>query len=174
MEQTQDKPVTPTKPALNGERQGRGPKRHGGPRRDDRKGQDAKGDKGDKRRNNHKGGKPNGKKDQGKPAEPKKVLPPIEQRSVVDRGRTSVEVANEEGTTSVETQWTITKVGKFDAVTRKPLEVGYLLGYEAEGVEAKSFNTLAEARAAVGKTIAHPEKLTKSKADHAASKGGKK
>jgi hypothetical protein len=50
----------------------------------------------------------------------------------------------------------------------KPISAVYVL--QREGAETE-FPSLGTARAAANKTIVHPEKLTMSKAEHAAAKG---
>jgi hypothetical protein len=49
------------------------------------------------------------------------------------------------------------------------MSMTYLL--RREGADDEEFPNLGTARAAVHKTIVHPEKLTRSKADYAALKG---
>jgi hypothetical protein len=66
--------------------------------------------------------------------------------------------------------WTIVKRTLADLVTRKPTSTLYVLKRD-DGSEAE-FPTLSTARESVHKTIVHPEKLTLSKAEHAAAKGG--
>jgi hypothetical protein len=58
-----------------------------------------------------------------------------------------------------------------DQRTARALSAVYVLRRDGNDTE---FAHLSTARAAVNKTIAHPEKLTLSKADHAAAKAGKK
>jgi hypothetical protein len=50
------------------------------------------------------------------------------------------------------------------------VSTSYLL--RRDGAEDEELPSLGAARAAVHKTIVHPEKLTRSKADYAALKGG--
>jgi hypothetical protein len=86
--------------------------------------------------------------------------------SVVDRGFEDVtDEANENGTRRV--HWTIVKRTVADQKSGKPMSAVYVL--ERDGVQAE-FPNLGAARAAVNKTIVHPEKLTLSKAEHAAAK----
>ena len=88
--------------------------------------------------------------------------------SVVDRGFEDVtDEANESQTRRV--HWTIIKRTVADLNSRKPMSAVYVL--QREGDEAE-FPNLGAARMAVNKTIVHPEKLTMSKAEHAAAKGG--
>jgi hypothetical protein len=58
-----------------------------------------------------------------------------------------------------------------DQRTARALAATYVL--QRDGAETE-FAQLSAARAAVHKTITHPEKLTLSKADHAAARGAKK
>ncbi|HKS88621.1 MAG TPA: hypothetical protein VJR70_04200, partial [Stellaceae bacterium] len=87
--------------------------------------------------------------------------------SVVDRGFDDVE--EEEGTRRV--HWTIVKRTTADQVSRKAMSAVYVL--QRDGIDSE-FPNLGAARAAVNKTIVHPEKLTRSKAEHAAERAGKK
>ncbi len=86
--------------------------------------------------------------------------------SVVDRGFEDVE--EESGTRRV--HWTIVKRTVADQITRKPMSQSYVL--QRDGVDSE-FPSLGAARDAVNKKIVHPEKLTLSKAEHAAQKGGR-
>ena len=84
--------------------------------------------------------------------------------AVVDRGfEDVVDVAEENLTRRV--HWTITKRTVADQESGKPISATYVL--KRDGVDTE-YPGLAAARAAVNKTIVHPEKLTLSKADHAA------
>jgi hypothetical protein len=56
-----------------------------------------------------------------------------------------------------------------DQISRKPLSSVYVLQRDGNDTE---FPNLGAARSAVNKTIVHPEKLTRSKAEHAAARGG--
>jgi hypothetical protein len=86
--------------------------------------------------------------------------------SVVDRGFEDVE--EEAGTRRV--HWTIVKRTVADQVSRKPMSQSYVL--QRDGADSE-FPNLGAARDAVNKTIVHPEKLTLSKAEHAAQKSGR-
>ncbi len=103
----------------------------------------------------------------GRDAPPKK----IEQKlyvleSVVDRGFEDVaEEADESVTRRI--HWTIVKRTVADQKSGKPMSAVYVL--QREGMESE-FPNLGAARSAVNKTIVHPEKLTLSKAEHAAAK----
>ena len=83
--------------------------------------------------------------------------------SVVDRGFEDVE--EEAGTRRV--HWTIVKRTTADQVSRKPVSAVYVL--QRDGADSE-FSNLGTARSAVNKTIVHPEKLTRSKAEIAAEK----
>ena len=87
--------------------------------------------------------------------------------AVVDRGFEDVE---EEGAETRRVHWTIVKRTVADQVSRKPVSHTYVL--QREGVD-NDFPTLGAARDAVNKKIVHPEKLTLSKAEHAAQKSGR-
>ena len=87
--------------------------------------------------------------------------------SVVDRGFDDVD--EEAGTRRV--HWTILKRTTADQISRKALSAVYVL--QRDGADSE-FPNLGAARAAVNKTIVHPEKLTRSKAEYAAEKAGKK
>jgi hypothetical protein len=67
--------------------------------------------------------------------------------------------------------WTIVKRTVADQKSGKPMSAVYVL--QREGVEAQ-YPNLGAARAAVNKTIVHPEKLTVSKAEHAAERAAAK
>jgi hypothetical protein len=86
--------------------------------------------------------------------------------SVVDRG--FEDVADEAGDGDTRrVHWTIVKRTVADQKSGKPMSAVYVL--RREGMDAE-FPNLGAARAAVNKTIVHPEKLTMSKAEHAAAK----
>jgi hypothetical protein len=86
--------------------------------------------------------------------------------AVVDRGFEDVtEEADESVTRRV--HWTIIKRTVADQKTGKAMSAVYVL--QREGVDSE-YPNLGAARAAVNKTIVHPEKLTLSKAEHAAAK----
>ena len=87
--------------------------------------------------------------------------------SVVDRGFDDVE--EEAGTRRV--HWTIVKRTTADQISRKPVSALYVL--QRDGADSE-FPSLGAARNEVNKTIVHPEKLTRSKAEYAAEKTGKK
>jgi hypothetical protein len=90
--------------------------------------------------------------------------------AVVDRGFEDVADEAAEGG-SRRADWTIVKRTMADLITRKPMSMTYVLKRPDGETE---FPNLGAARAAVNKTIVHPEKLTRSKADYAALKGSKK
>lgn len=86
--------------------------------------------------------------------------------SVVDRGFEDVaDETDESGTRRV--HWAIIKRTVADQKSGKAMSAVYAL--QREGVDLE-FPNLGAARAAVNKTIIHPEKLTLSKAEHAAAK----
>jgi translation initiation factor IF-2 len=87
--------------------------------------------------------------------------------SVVDRGFEDIE--EEAGTRRV--HWTIVKRTTADQGSRKPVSALYVV--QRDGVDSE-FPNLGAARNTVNKTIVHPEKLTRSKAEYAAEKGEKK
>ena len=86
---------------------------------------------------------------------------------MVDRGFDDVE--EEAGPRRV--HWTIVKRTTADQISRKALSALYVL--QRDGVDSE-FPSLGAARNAVNKTIVHPEKLTLSKAEHAAQRSEKK
>ena len=83
--------------------------------------------------------------------------------SVVDRGFSDFE--EEAGTRRV--HWTIIKRTVADMITRKAMSATYVLQRDEAETE---FSNLGAARSAVNKIIVHPEKLTRSKAEHVAEK----
>ena len=86
--------------------------------------------------------------------------------SVVDRGFEDVVDASEDNLTR-RVHWTIIKRMVADQGSGKPISATYVL--QRDGIDTE-FPGLAAARAAANKTIVHPEKLTLSKAEHAAAK----
>jgi hypothetical protein len=86
--------------------------------------------------------------------------------SVVDRGFEDVADQSDESATR-RVHWAILKRTVADQKSGKPMSAVYVL--QREGVESE-FPNLGAARLAVNKTIVHPEKLTLSKAEHAAAK----
>jgi hypothetical protein len=86
--------------------------------------------------------------------------------SVVDRGFEDVEGEGE----TRRVHWTIVKRTVADQITRKPMSMSYVLQRDGNDSE---FPSLGAARSAVNKTIVHPEKLTRSKEEHAAERGKK-
>jgi hypothetical protein len=86
--------------------------------------------------------------------------------SVVDRGFEDVEGEGEPR----RVHWTIVKRTVADQITRKPMSMSYVLQRDGNDSE---FPSLGAARSAVNKTIVHPEKLTRSKEEHAAERGKK-
>ncbi len=89
--------------------------------------------------------------------------------SIVDRGFEDVTEDSDEGGTR-RVHWTIIKRTVADQKSGKAMSASYVL--RREGVEAE-YPNLGAARAAVNKTIVHPEKLTLSKAEHVAAKANR-
>lgn len=123
-----------------------GPSRDG-PRREGRPG-----------RRDGRGGRPG---ERGEPRRIERKLYTLD--AVVDRGFEDVE--EEAGSRRV--HWTIVKRTVADQISRKPMSQNYVL--QRDGADSE-FPTLGAARDAVNKKIVHPEKLTLSKAEHAAAK----
>jgi hypothetical protein len=97
--------------------------------------------------------------------EPERRLYALE--SVVDRG--FEDVTDEGGDNETRrVHWTVIKRMVADQNSGKAISTVYVL--QRDGVESE-FPSLGTARAAANKTIVHPEKLTMSKAEHAAAKG---
>ena len=135
-----------------------------GPNRRDQ-GSDTRG-----RRDKRSGGRPPGRGRAAPVRKPEQKLYALE--SVVDRGFEDVtEDSNEGGEGGTRrVHWTIIKRTVADQKSGKAMSASYVL--QREGVEAE-FPNLGAARAAVNKTIVHPEKLTLSKAEHVALKGSR-
>ena len=153
------------------QRRERGPRRPGHPdqRRGDRR------ERGPRR---GKGGKPFGKggdRDRGgRDGRRDKPAPKLYSfESVVDRGFEDValppaaegEAPAESGTRRID--WTIVKRTVADQRAAKTVSAQYIL--KRDGTETE-FPNLGAARAAVNKTIVHPEKLTRPKADYPSTK----
>jgi hypothetical protein len=102
------------------------------------------------------------------PKKPEQKLYALE--SIVDRGFEDVTDEADENTAR-RVHWAIVKRTVADQKSGKPMSAVYVL--QREGVEAQ-FPNLGAARAAVNKTIIHPEKLTVSKAEHAAERAAAK
>jgi len=123
-----------------------------------------RGDRREERRNagpRDRRGRPPGR---GRDAPPRKVERKLYQTdAVVDRGFEDVE--EEGGARRV--HWTIVKRTTADLISRKAVSAIYVL--QRDGVDSE-FPNLGTARSAVNKTIVHPEKLTRSKAEYAAEK----
>ena len=136
------------------------------PRRENRDSSGRQGERGDRRDGGRQGprdrhGRPGAR---GRDAAPRKVERKLYSTdSVVDRGFDDVE--EEAGTRRV--NWTIVKRTTADLISRKALSAVYVL--QREGVDTE-FPNLGAARSAVNKTIVHPEKLTRAKAEYAAEK----
>jgi hypothetical protein len=119
------------------------------------------------RRDGRSGGRPPGRGREAPRRKPEQKLYALE--SVVDRGFEDVTEDAEESSTR-RVHWTIIKRTVADQKSGKAMSASYVL--QREGVEAE-FPNLGAARAAVNKTIVHPEKLTLSKAEHVAAKGSR-
>jgi hypothetical protein len=85
--------------------------------------------------------------------------------AVVDRG--FEDVPDETDGAIRRVHWTITKRTVADQQSGKPMTTTYVL--KRDGVDTE-FPSLGTARMAANKTIIHPEKLTLSKAEHAAAR----
>jgi hypothetical protein len=129
--------------------------------RDARGPRDKRGARGPKDRRHERG-----RDDFRKKPEPK----PYRLESIVDRGFEDVADPETDGG-SRRVDWTILKRTTADQRTTQTLSVIYVL--RRDGIETE-YPHLGAARAVVNKTISHPEKLTLSKADHAAARGGGK
>jgi hypothetical protein len=164
----------PRDPAARaGETRGHGPRqqrertagpRDAGARAPDRRdqGSDTRG-----RRDRRSGGRPPGRGREAPLRKPEQKLYALE--SVVDRGFEDITDDSDEGGTR-RVHWTIIKRTVADQKSGKAMSASYVL--QREGAEAE-FPNLGAARAAVNKTIVHPEKLTLSKAEHVAAKGSR-
>lgn len=178
--------VASTEPR-RGRAPGREGRRHQGARensfgRDDRGRQSRdrrEGEKGDARsreprhkRDGRDGRRPNGRgRDRDRDDRRKKPEPKLyRMEAIVDRGFEDVPDPATEGATR-RVDWTILKRTTTDQHTARTVSAVYVL--QRDGVDTE-FPQLSAARAAVNKSIVHPEKLTLSKADHAAARGGKK
>ncbi len=85
---------------------------------------------------------------------------------MIDRGFEDVTDEADAGATR-RVHWTILKRTVADQQSGKPVSATYVL--QRDGIDTE-FANLGAARAAANKTIVHPEKLTLSKAEHAAAK----
>lgn len=125
------------------------------------RGNDRAGSRGDRRRGPQDRFRGEGR---GRPRpEPERKLYALE--AVVDRGFEDVE---EDGETR-RVHWTILKRTVADQKSGRQMSAVYVL--QRDGAE-EEFPNLGAARGAAHKTIVHPEKLTLSKAEHAAARGG--
>ena len=84
----------------------------------------------------------------------------------MDRGFEDVEDEANEGATR-RVDWRIVKRTLVDRNSSRSVSAVYVL---QRGEDATEFPNLTAARAAVNKTIVHPEKLTRSKADYSSAK----
>ncbi len=172
----------------NEPRPGQAP-RHEGPRhrtsRNERFGHDDGGKQSrDRPPSENRGARAGGRRDDRDPRRPKgprrerdrdgprrKPEPKLYQlEAIVDRGFEDVPDAATEGATR-RVDWTILKRTTGDRNSARTVSAIYVV--RRDGVDTE-FPQLSLARAAVNKTIHHPEKLTLSRSDHAAAKGGKK
>jgi hypothetical protein len=108
-----------------------------------------------------------GQRGRGRDAAPRHVEQKLYAlEAMVDRGFEDVpDEAEESGSRRV--HWTIVKRTVADQKSGKAMSATYVLQREGEETE---FPNLGAARAAANKTIVHPEKLTMSKAEHAAAR----
>ena len=90
--------------------------------------------------------------------------------AIVDRGFEDVVDAAEDNLTR-RVHWTIIKRTVADQESGKPISATYVL--KRDGIDTE-FPGLGAARSAANKTIVHPEKLTVSKAEHAAERAAAK
>ncbi|HEY3918998.1 MAG TPA: hypothetical protein VGL83_14480 [Stellaceae bacterium] len=151
-------------------------RRDRGERRDGQ-GRDGQGRDGERRPRHGKGGKPFGSKggDRGRGDRREKPAPKLYSfESVVDRGFEDVAAApsgdagGEEGEAQTHrVDWTIVKRTVADQRAAKTVSALYIL--KRDGAETE-FPNLGAARAAVNKTIVHPEKLTRPKTDYPSKK----
>jgi len=106
-------------------------------------------------------GRPGDRRDRDAPRRPpERKLYALE--AVVDRGFEDLEEADDGAVRRV--HWTILKRSVADQKSGKPMSATYVLRREESETE---FPSLGAARAAVQKTIVHPEKLTRPKAEYA-------
>jgi hypothetical protein len=102
----------------------------------------------------------------GRPDAPKRPEPRLYAlESVVDRGFDDLPEDGDGDARRV--HWTIVKRSVADQMSGKAMSAVYVLRRDGTDTE---FPNLGAARAAVNKTIVHPEKLTLSKAEHAAAR----
>jgi hypothetical protein len=116
------------------------------------------------------GGPRDGQRGRGRDTAPRRVEQKLYAlEAMVDRGFEDVpDEAEDSGSRRV--HWTIVKRTVADQKSGKAMSATYVL--QREGGETE-FPNLGAARAAANKTIVHPEKLTMSKAEHAAAKNSK-
>jgi hypothetical protein len=161
-----DRPATEASPTASQDARAERERRPGagrGPREGDRRrdGPSGRRDGGPGRRDRGEG------RGRGRGEGPKRIEPKLYSiDSIVDRGFEDVE--EESGARRI--NWTIVKRTLADQITRKPMSQSYVL--QRDGTDSE-FPSLGAARDAVHKTIVHPEKLTRSKAEHAAQKSGR-
>jgi hypothetical protein len=113
------------------------------------------------------GGPRDARRGRGREAAPKRPEQKLYVReSVVDRGFDDL-VGDDEGSEGRRVHWTIVKRSIADQKSGRATSATYVL--QRDGIDTE-FPTLGTARAAANKTIVHPEKLTLSKAEHAAAR----
>jgi hypothetical protein len=168
--------AAPAEPGANEARGGnRGPRR-GGERQPGERGRsgersgDRSSERGGGRDRPRLPGKGKGPPDRGFGARAQKPEPKLyTTEAVVDRGFEDVPNPENEAETQ-RVHWTIVKRTVADQRTTKPVSMLYIL---KRGESEAEFVNLSLARAAVNKTIVHPEKLTLSKEQHALARGKK-
>jgi hypothetical protein len=108
-----------------------------------------------------------GRRGRGRAAPPRRPEPKLYVlESVVDRGFEDFADESDEGV-SRRIHWTIVKRSVADQKSGKAMSATYVLQRDGNDTE---YPNLGAARAAANKTIVHPEKLTLSKAEHAAAR----
>jgi len=129
-----------------------------------------RGDRGDPGARGKRPGGRDGPPGRGRDAQARRVEQKLYTlESMVDRGFEDVpDEAEDSGIRRV--HWTIAKRSVADQKSGKAMSTTYVL--QREGAETE-FPNLGAARTAANKTIVHPEKLTLSKAEHAAAKNSK-
>jgi hypothetical protein len=115
----------------------------------------------------HSGGSRERGRGPGREAAPKRPEPKLYVlETVVDRGFDDLP-ADGEGSGGRRIHWTIVKRSIADQKSGRVTSANYIL--QRDGIDTE-YPSLGTARAAANKTIVHPEKLTLSKAEHAAAR----
>jgi hypothetical protein len=113
------------------------------------------------------GGSRDGRRGRGRETAPTRPEPKLYVlESVVDRGFDDL-AGESEGDASRRVHWTIIKRSIADQKSGRATSATYVL--QRDGIDTE-YPSLGTARAAANKTIVHPEKLTLSKAEHAAAR----